>query len=115
MYNTFMRVREKKGKPGRKPTGKTPLIALRLSADVTARLDAWAARKGLTRSEGVRRLIEVGLARSRSNAAAVASNHLDRHADPLASQDEQDRRKTRLLRGPEEFRDMIDKRRKLRK
>jgi hypothetical protein len=37
------------------------MIGLRLSETETARLDRWAARNGLTRSEAIRVLIAKGL------------------------------------------------------
>ena len=107
--------KKKRKKPGPKPTGKTPLIALRLPAEVTARLDAWAAGKGYSRSEAIRSMIEDRLARSRSSARDVAGEHLDRHADPSASADEQARRKNRLLKGPGEFRELVAEQRKKRR
>jgi hypothetical protein len=48
----------KRGPPA---TGKTPITGVRLSADVTDRIDAWAKPQGVTRSEAIRRLVEIGL------------------------------------------------------
>jgi metal-responsive CopG/Arc/MetJ family transcriptional regulator len=48
-------------KRGRPLTGVTPRIALRFPTELTARIDAFAERDKLTRSEAVRRLIERGL------------------------------------------------------
>ncbi len=61
LYYTIVKSAKKKRKPGPKPTGKTPVITLRLSAPLTARLDLWAARKGYSRSEAIRVMIEMGL------------------------------------------------------
>jgi predicted DNA-binding protein len=109
-----MKRAKKKNKLGRGPTGKAPIILLRLPAVMTTRLDAWAARRGYSRSHAIRQLIEDGLARMRANASQLAGESLDRHADPSASAAEQHRRKTRLLMGPEEFREIVRKRRKVR-
>ena len=92
-----------------------PIFALRFPAALMERVDAWAARKGHSRSEAIRAMIEDRLARSRSNAHDVAGKHLDRHADPSASADEQGRRKKLLLKGPGEFRELIAEQRKRRR
>ena len=52
-----------KRKIGRPATGRDPVIAGRVPADVIAALDAWAAKAGVTRSEAMGRLIEAGLKR----------------------------------------------------
>jgi hypothetical protein len=53
-------------KRGRPATGRfsDPVSAIRLSADIKARIDAWAAKQPdkPSRSETIRRLIELGLA-----------------------------------------------------
>ena len=102
-------------KRGRPATGRDPVTSIRLPPILTTKLDAWAARKGHSRSEAIRAMIEDRLARSRSNAHDVAGEHLDRHADPSASADEQGRRKKLLLKGPGEFRELIAEQRKRRK
>jgi len=53
----------KKKKPGRPATGHDPLLSFRLSADMIAAIDAWAASQPdrPTRSEALRRFIEVGM------------------------------------------------------
>jgi hypothetical protein len=53
--------RKKPGPPFR--GGKQPLVALRMSPELTARIDAWGAQHGiLGRSEALRRLAEKALA-----------------------------------------------------
>jgi hypothetical protein len=49
---------------GRKPTGVDPARTIRLSDEFIATVDAWAGRQDDTpsRSEAVRRLVEIGLA-----------------------------------------------------
>jgi hypothetical protein len=48
---------------GRPATGKDPTRAIRLSDDLVAMVDAWAERleDQPSRSEAIRRLIEIGL------------------------------------------------------
>ena len=42
-------------------TGRNPVSAVRLPVDLTADVDAWAASKEVSRSEAIRRLVEIGL------------------------------------------------------
>ena len=55
----------KKGR-GRPATGRDPVTAIRLSADLRATVDKWAAKQEDTpgRSEAIRRLVEIGLSKS---------------------------------------------------
>ena len=48
-------------KRGRPPTGKDPQIVARMPAISIASVDAWAVANGITRSEAIRRLVELGL------------------------------------------------------
>jgi len=52
----------KKGR-GRPATGRDPVTAIRLSAELRATVDKWAAKQDDTpgRSEAIRRLVELGL------------------------------------------------------
>jgi hypothetical protein len=91
---------------------------VRLQPTQLAGLDAWIARQDaqLSRPEAIRRLLEQALAvsqpaksrtqKARSKALHLASTQLDRLLDPSASDEERQRRKRRLLKGPKEFRDM---------
>lgn len=56
-------------KRGRPATGRDPVIAGRVPAELIAEMDLWAKREGLGRSEAMRRLIEVGLKRSSTRGA----------------------------------------------
>lgn len=38
-----------------------PLVAIRIPASATAKVDDWARAQGISRSEAIRRLIELGL------------------------------------------------------
>jgi hypothetical protein len=46
---------------GRPATGKDPTRTIRLSDEFVATIDAWAEAQGATRSEAIRRLVELGL------------------------------------------------------
>ena len=52
-----------KRRPGRPATGRDPLTALRLPAETTAAIDAWAEEAGTSRSGAIRQWIEAGLKR----------------------------------------------------
>jgi hypothetical protein len=107
----------RKKKRGTPATGKGTLIGLRLEPELLARVDRWAASQtdGPSRLEAIRRLVELGLAvglragvqtEKARKAAEMASQEIDRLADPSATDEEQQRRKGRLLKGPREFRDL---------
>jgi hypothetical protein len=108
-------VRKKRGRPA---TGQDPVTAIRLSDDLRARVDAWAAKQHDEpgRSEAIRRLVELGLidasppAPTNKNAAAKASKlagqMIDMLGDGSAPIEEREKRKRRLLKGPPEFREM---------
>jgi hypothetical protein len=53
----------KRAGPGRPATGKDPVRTMRLSDEFITTIDAWAARQddAPTRSEAIRRLVELGL------------------------------------------------------
>jgi Arc/MetJ-type ribon-helix-helix transcriptional regulator len=99
------------------------LIGLRLEPALLARVDRWAAsqKDGPSRSEAIRRLVELGLTlaqrarvrrRKAAQAAEMASEEIDRLGDPSATDEERQRRKGRLLKGPKEFQDLRRNRRK---
>jgi hypothetical protein len=48
---------------GRPATGRDPSIVVRFPPSLTEAVDAWAAKAGdeITRSEAIRRLVELGL------------------------------------------------------
>jgi hypothetical protein len=105
---------------GRPATGKDPLISARVPAEVVTSIEAWGAAKGLTRSEAIRRLVELGLkvktpARSvskpgrRLRAQELATKTIEKMIDPAAVPEEQAQRRRRLTKGPSEFReDRVD-------
>src|SRR5690349_16875733 len=60
-------IRKKRGRP---PTGVDPVTAIRLSPEIREAVDAWAAEQkdAPSRSEAIRRLVELGLKKGRHNA-----------------------------------------------
>ena len=44
-------------KRGRPATGRDPLVGIRLPPSVIERIDAWAAERGVNRSEAIRAMI----------------------------------------------------------
>ena len=53
-----IKVRPKRGRPA---TGKDPLISARFPEELTTAIDAWATANDTSRSEAIRRLVELGL------------------------------------------------------
>ena len=95
-------------KRGRPPTGQDPVSAIRLPHKLTAAVDDWAAHNGATsRSEAIRRLVELGLAASHplqrrsfeaaSKALDLASQQINKLIDPSTSDEERKTRKQRLF------------------
>ncbi len=105
-----------KKKPGRPATGKDPLVSARVPTETVAAITQWALKNGGTRSEAIRRLVELGLTikvnQKQSAAAArahrakeLATKAIDKMIDPSAPPEERDQRRRRLTKGPLEFRD----------
>jgi hypothetical protein len=110
--------KKSRGRP-KKVGGVYPVTAVRLPPNLSEAVDIWAGKQDDKpgRSEAIRRLVEMGLAgtaghvvrRSEKNAAkakALAADAIDRLADKAAPTEEQASRKRRLLKGPDEFRDV---------
>ena len=55
--STISVIRKRRGRPA---TGVDPLVAVRIPASTTARVDDWGRAKGFSRSEAIRQLIELG-------------------------------------------------------
>jgi hypothetical protein len=78
-------------------------------------IEQWSASSEVTRSEAIRRLVEIGLAgakkfaapsqQTRAKAQKFAAEQIDRMGNSTATAEEQASRKQRLLKGPEEFRE----------
>jgi Arc/MetJ-type ribon-helix-helix transcriptional regulator len=108
-----------KKKRGRPATGRDPVTAIRLSTGMRKQVDAWAAGQTdkPSRSEAIRRLVGLGLEylprakqRTKKKAAAKASemagSMIDWLSDRSAPPAERAKRKRRLVKGPEEFREI---------
>jgi hypothetical protein len=109
--------KKRRGRPV--TTGKGTLIGVRLLDAPLAQLDDWIDRQGepdLSRPEAIRRLVELGLAHSKSagypsaksaeRAKQLAAKAINGLVDPAAAPEEAATRKRRLLKGPEEFREV---------
>ena len=105
-----------KKRRGRPATGKDPLVSARLPQELIDQVEDWATTNEASRSEAIRRLVEIGLtvktrpkqpspARA-ERAKEVAAKLLVQLVDQSAPAEEQESRKRRLLKGPEEFRDV---------
>jgi ribbon-helix-helix CopG family protein len=109
----LIKVARKRG--GRASTrALNPQVAARLPSALIAEVEAWAAANNTSRSDAFRRLIELGLARSKSakpisatsaeRARQLAAKTIDGLVDAAASTEQMVHRKRRLLKGPGEFR-----------
>jgi hypothetical protein len=103
-------------KRGRPATGRDPVSAVRLPAELTAAVDQWGEAHEANRSEAIRRLVELGLkvktpARSvgkpgrRLRAQELAAKAIEKIIDPSAPPEERAERRRRLTKGPSEFRE----------
>jgi hypothetical protein len=101
---------------GRKPTGRDPVRTMRLSDEFIATVDAWGAANDATRSEAIRRLVELGLtvkaparpirkSGRRLRAQELATKAIEKIIDPSAPPEERAQRRRRLTKGPPEFRE----------
>jgi hypothetical protein len=100
----------------RKEGGVNPVSATRLPPETSASVDAWAASQDdePSRSEAIRRLVELALSAakptkvarstpSKVRAAELAAKVIEKMIDPSASADEPDQRRHRLTKGLPEF------------
>lgn len=102
---------DQKKKRGRPPSGRGTMVSSRFPAPVVDAVDDWALKSDTTRSDAIRRLVELGLAGaakssfnrpSKMNAAKakeLAANTLDGLSDKRAPAEEQASRKRHLLKG----------------
>jgi aspartyl/asparaginyl beta-hydroxylase (cupin superfamily) len=102
-----------------RPPGKindTP-FQMRASKQFLKSVDKWRARQPdkPSRAEAIRRLVERGLAGSKSakphdessvEGIQMAAHVIDRLLDQSATVDERESRKRKLIKGPKEFRDI---------
>jgi hypothetical protein len=107
--------KKSRGRP-KKKGGVYPVTAARLPPALGAEVDKWAVLQAdaPTRSEAIRRLVELGLTvkkksapseRQRAALADLAAKAID-SLTVEAPDDEKASRKRRLLKGPEEFREV---------
>lgn len=109
--------KKKRGRPA--TTGTGAQVGERWHPHELAAIDAWivsSADPSITRAHAIRRLVALALAgktkprqrrseKSVAKAKELAAKAIDRLVDPEAPVEEKARRKRRLLRGPEEFRE----------
>jgi hypothetical protein len=100
-----------------KPKSFPNKVLIGFSDDHLKALDQWRRKQEdmPTRSEAIRRLVEIGLAgakkfaapsqQTRAKAKKFAAEQIDRMGNSTATAEEQASRKQRLLKGPEEFRE----------
>jgi hypothetical protein len=93
---------------------KCELDIVPLSAELTARVDSWAAAHKVDRAEAIQRLVQLGLKpkaevaaprRQRNDLAieALAASSIGELIDPGTPPEERERRIHRLTEGPPEF------------
>jgi hypothetical protein len=109
-----------KKRRGRPATGKDPLVSARLPQPLIDQVEQWSASNSVTRSEAVRRLVELGLKVKtpalpvskpgrRLRAQELATKVIEKIIDPAAPPEERAQRRRRLTKGPPEFReDRVD-------
>ena len=96
-------------------------MAIRFPNDLRGAVVKWAERQpgNPTLSQAVRRLVDLGLTvkitgkgnpTQRARAKQLAGGAIDILTDAKAAPDDQVNRKQRLLKGPEEFRELRPKR-----
>jgi len=110
----------KRKRAGRPATGTEPLYGVRISDTLMKQIMDWGKVQGATRSEAIRRLVELGLtvkkaARPvsrpgrRTRAQELAKEAIEKMIDPATPPEEKAKRRRRLTKGPTEFReDRVD-------
>ena len=103
-------------KRGGRPSTRDRHVTARMPSTLIAEVEAWAIASDANRSDAFRQLVELGLARSKSagpisaksaeRARQLAAKTIDGLVDAAAPVEETANRKRRLLKGPEEFREM---------
>jgi hypothetical protein len=115
MSKSITRTRKSRGRP---PTGAES-VHLRVLPEQSAAIDAWIEKQkepDLSRPEAIRRLVELGLTvrtKPKQTPAArvvrakeLASKAIDSLTVGAPDNEETASRKRRLIKGPEEFREM---------
>ena len=103
-------------KRGGLPSTRDRHVTARMPSTLIAEVEAWAIASDANRSDAFRQLVELGLARSKSagpisaksaeRARQLAAKTIDGLVDAAAPVEETANRKRRLLKGPEEFREV---------
>jgi len=104
------------------PSERGPSALTTMPAKLMADVDVWATANNVDRSDAICRLIELGLTArvkptqlNATRAKELAGTVIDDLADSAASAGDRASRKSRLLKGPEEFREARVDRPKARK
>jgi hypothetical protein len=107
---------DQKRKRGRPATGRDPMVSSRIPEATVAAIDEWATRNDTTRSDAIHRLVELGLtvrtkpkqapAARADRAKELASKAIDKLTIGAPDDDGRAARKRRLIKGPEEFREV---------
>ena len=109
--------KKSRGRP-KKKGGVYPVTAVRLAPALSTEVDKWAGSQAdaPTRSEAIRRLVELGLTVRATKPKQAPQARAERAKDlaakvidsfPVTTDvEETANRKRRLLKGPEEFRDL---------
>ena len=110
-----------KPKRGRPATGRDPFVGIRLPATLIESIQAWSEKNdAASRSEAIRRLVELGLEVKTTTrpvsksgrslrARDLATKTIEKIIDPSALPEERAQRRRRLTKGPTEFReDRVD-------
>jgi len=106
----------KRKKRERPAAGQDRFVGTRLPEPLLARISKWTEKNdAASRSEAIRRLVEIGLqfdaqeqpfkASSRARAKELAGTQIDKMGDASATHEERTERKQRHTRGPSEFRE----------
>jgi hypothetical protein len=101
----------------KRPPVTGTLIGVRMQPDRLGELDGWSKSQddAPSRPEAMRRLVELGLSFAQltkplsaqaAKASDMAAEQIDKLADTSTPEPERHARKRRLLKGPEEFREM---------
>jgi hypothetical protein len=112
---------DQKTKRGRPATGRDPMVSSRIPESTVKAIDQWAELNETTRSNAIRRLVELGLkvktpARPavskparKLRAQELATKAIEKLVDPSAPPEERAERRRSLTKGPTEFReDRVD-------
>src|SRR5947207_9714943 len=102
---------DQKRKRGRPTTGRGTMVSSRMPQPTVDAVDEWASRNGTTRSDAIRRLVELWLTiNSKANqpspaiaarAKELAKTAIEKMTDATVPPDE----RTQLTKGPLEFRE----------